>query len=136
MKRILFFLFLAMVLSINILPVAFAQDGGVRNPIPSGRVTNPQIPSNASEPLRLENPLGTTSTIPQLIDSIIRWLIYIGAPIAALMITVGAFQMLFAGGDEGKFANGKRTITYTAIGYAIILLAWSLTSLIRNILTS
>jgi hypothetical protein len=51
------------------------------------------------------------------------------------MILIGAFQMLFSGGNEEKFKLGRKMILYTAIGYAIILIGWGLTSIIRDFLS-
>lgn len=70
-----------------------------------------------------------------LLTSIVNWFIKIGTPIAVGMILIGAFQMMFAGGDPEKFKRGKLTILYTAIGYAIILIGWGLTSIIKDFLS-
>jgi hypothetical protein len=85
----------------------------------------------------LVNPLGdSNSDVEGLLHSIVNWLIKIGTPIAVGMILIGAFQMVFSGGDPEKFKRGKTTILYTAIGYAIILVGWGMTSIIRDFLSS
>ncbi len=82
----------------------------------------------------LENPL-KSQTIEQLLDKIIFTLTYvIAAPIAVLMIIVGAFQMLTAGGEPEKFSKGKKTILFAAVGFAILLAADLLISLVLEIL--
>lgn len=84
----------------------------------------------------LVNPLGDdNSTVEGLLNSIIDWLLIIATPIAVGMVLVGAFQMIFAGGDEEKFKLGKRTILYTAIGYAIILVGRGITLVIQDLLS-
>lgn len=51
------------------------------------------------------------------------------------MIIIGAFQILFAAGDPEKFITGRRTIVYTAIAYAILLMARGIVAIIENFLT-
>lgn len=82
----------------------------------------------------LPNPLGTTSITGLLKDIIDALTIFIAPPIAVLMIIIGAFQMLSAGGDPEKFKTGKKTILYAAIGFAILLLARLIIGLVQEIL--
>lgn len=92
--------------------------------------TNPSCPPN-----ELCNPLGDTDTIMKLIDKIIAALHdYIAPPIVALMVLYGAFQILFAGGEPEKFATGRKTILYAAIGYAIIFIASGISLIIKSVL--
>lgn len=81
----------------------------------------------------LTNPLGA-STFEGLLENIVNWLITIATPIAVGMMLIGAFQMIFAGGNPERFAAGKKTILYTAIGYAIIVVGWGMVSIIRDVL--
>jgi len=83
----------------------------------------------------LHNPAGS-DTISGLISNITRGLVTIATPIVAIMVLIGAFQILFATGDPEKFKRGKKTILYTIIGYAIILVASGITSIIKNLLSS
>ncbi|MDI6734327.1 MAG: hypothetical protein QMD50_02430 [Patescibacteria group bacterium] len=82
----------------------------------------------------LTNPLNATSTIGILNNIIIALQVYIAPPIAAIMVLIGAFQILFAAGDPEKFKTGKKTILYAFIGYAIVLIAGGITSIITDIL--
>ncbi|KKU94462.1 MAG: hypothetical protein UY26_C0001G0014 [Candidatus Jorgensenbacteria bacterium GW2011_GWA1_48_13] len=88
---------------------------------------------DTSVPIKLENPL-KADNIAELIQGILKFLVAAGAPVATLMIIIGAYQMLFAGGSPEKFETGKKTILYTVIGYVIILLALGLASVIKDIL--
>jgi hypothetical protein len=81
----------------------------------------------------LPNPLGV-GTIPELIDRITTYIIQLAAPIVTIMILVGAFQMLTAAGNESKFSQGKKTITYAVIGMAVVLVAKGITAVITNFL--
>ncbi len=104
--------------------ILLAQDGqGTESTCPPGKVCLP-------------NPLGTTATAKTLIDRIIGWLLALGAPVAAIMIIYGAFQMLFAGGNPDNFTKGRNTILYAAVGYGIIFIGWGLVSVIEGLLTT
>lgn len=83
---------------------------------------------------QLQNPLASDNIVTLLngiIDAIVT---YIAPPIVAIIVIVGAFQILFAGGDEEKFKTGKKAIYYAVIGYAILLLARGIVFIIREIL--
>ncbi len=79
----------------------------------------------------LPNPL-RVSSIGDLINKIIDYLIIIAAPILTIMVLIGAFQIMFAEGNSEKWQTGKKTIVYAVIGYAIILLSKGISSLIAN----
>lgn len=83
----------------------------------------------------LTNPLGSeTQTITDLLKKIVTWLVDIGGPIAVGVIIYGAIQMVISVGDPAKFKEGKQTILYAVIGYAIILVGWGIVSIITNLL--
>lgn len=84
--------------------------------------------------IKLPNPLGA-NTIPQLLDNIAGALVWFAAPIVTLMILVGAFQILTAGGNPENLIKGRKTITYAVIGFAVVLAAKSLSILMRNLLS-
>lgn len=85
--------------------------------------------------IRLPNPLGEGTTFASLFNEILRFLRNIGGVIASIMMIIGAFQILFAGGDPEKFRVGKRTIIYTAIAYGIIFMASAISSIITDFLS-
>jgi len=89
--------------------------------------------TGGGQTVELENPL-KANTIADLIQGILKFLVAAGAPVATLMVIIGAYQMLFAGGSPEKFETGKKTILYTVIGYIILLLALGLASVIKDIL--
>ena len=92
--------------------------------------------SVGGEGIPLHNPAGSNKTIAELIHNITSGLVTVATPIVAIMVLIGAFQILFATGDPEKFKRGKKTILYTIIGYAIILVASGITSIIKNLLSS
>ena len=81
----------------------------------------------------LPDPLGGKDFIT-ILKQVVNFLIAAAIPIAALMIIYGAYQIMFAGGDSEKVTSGKRTILYTVTALVIIVLAWSIISVIQNIL--
>jgi Type IV secretion system pilin len=83
--------------------------------------------------LPLEDPLQGKS-LETLIGNVIDWMIKIAAPILVIMILWGAFYMLTAGDNENRVTQGKKTIQYAVIGFAIILMARGLIEVIKQFL--
>ncbi len=81
----------------------------------------------------LLNPLGTSSII-QIINNVLNYLIYVSVPILAIMILVGGFQILTARGEPAKITSGKQTITYAVIGFIIILVSKGVALLLLTIM--
>jgi len=71
----------------------------------------------------IPNPLGAGSTFLTVIDSIINYLIFISAPILAIMVLVAGFQILTARGNSSQIVAGKQTLTYAVIGFIVILVS-------------
>ena len=108
---------------------AFADVGGNANGTPT-------VGGNGGiSSITITNPLGsgcTDLTCPM--QAIINFLFTIAIPLCAIMVLVGGFQMLTAAGDPAKFSNGRKTILYAVAGFAVILLAGGVATLIRNVL--
>lgn len=84
----------------------------------------------------LPNPLRATN-IAQIITNIAYYLsVYIAPPIVTLMILFAAFQILTAGDNPEKLTSAKNMILWTVVGYVIILIAWGVTSIIHQLLSS
>jgi len=83
--------------------------------------------------LRDISPIKNTNFVA-LLKSILGYAIGIAIPIAALMILVGGYQIMFAGGDPTKVQRGKSTILYTLVGLAIVILAWVFTTILKDLL--
>ncbi|MFA6365004.1 MAG: pilin [Candidatus Paceibacterota bacterium] len=82
----------------------------------------------------LPNPLGATSFMEVLV-SIINALMYLGAPIVTGVILWAAFILTSSGGEPEKITKGKDAILYAVIGYAIILLAKAIASILQTFFT-
>lgn len=96
-------------------------------------VVGGQNPSSGGGNINFPNPLGVT-TFQALIDRILGYLVLLATPIVALMIFVGAFQILTAAGNPEKVTQGRKTITYTVLGYVIILIARGASFIIKDLL--
>jgi len=88
----------------------------------------------AASDLELPNPL-TSNSIPDLISKLFSQLIkYVVPPVGTVMIVIGAFQMLTAGGNAEKFEKGKKTVFYTVIGLIVVILGGVIAQLVAEIL--
>jgi len=89
------------------------------------------------QPITLVNPLsctGGTSPVQCVTTSIIDGLFKISIPIVAIMVLVGAFQIMTAAGNSEKVTKGRTTILYAVVGFAIVLLAESVAVILQNLL--
>ena len=80
-----------------------------------------------------EPPTDSTS-VQAVIKGISDWALDIGFVLAPLMLIVGAFYLMTASGDPDRINTGKKIITWTIIGIAILWMSTHLITLIKNIL--
>jgi hypothetical protein len=91
--------------------------------------------ANTGQPISLTNPLGSNCTdLTCPMQAVINFLFTIAIPLCGIMVLVGGFQMLTAAGDPAKFSNGRKTILYAVAGFAIVLVAGGVATLIKNTL--
>jgi hypothetical protein len=83
--------------------------------------------------VEFQNPL-EYETFGELIDAIIDFIFYIAIVVSPLMIIIGGFYLLTAGGDPKKVGTGKNIIISTLIGLAIVLLARGLIAMIEQVI--
>ncbi len=88
--------------------------------------------AEAGGKITLTNPL-KCPTLGACIDKLIDALFVLAAPLCALMVMVGGYQILFAAGDPEKFKTGKQTLTYAMIGFALLVLAKSVQYIILDV---
>lgn len=50
----------------------------------------------------------------------------------AVMIVVGGFKLIFAGGEKQALQSAKKTFTYAFIGLALVILSWFILLLIQE----
>ena len=98
--------------------------------------------AHCADPLNVPSPPGKTCIcnplnapdFETLIGNVINFIFMIATVVAPLMILIAAFLFMTSGGNPDKVNRAKDIIVYTAIGYAIILFAWGLVSLLKDIL--
>ncbi|BCX15878.1 MAG: hypothetical protein KatS3mg098_107 [Candidatus Parcubacteria bacterium] len=120
MIKKLFWIFLFFVLKAQ---NSFAQSGGQ----PGGPA------DSGSETVELHNPLGGR-TFSTILKDTINYMIKVSMPILTIMFLIGGFQMLTAGDNENKFKQGKKTLTYAAIGAVVILISSGIIYILAEIL--
>ena len=90
----------------------------------------------ANGSVTLPNPLGGSCTdLVCPLNALINFLYSLAVPICVIMVLVGGFQMVTAAGDPAKFSTGRKTILYAVIGFAVILIAGGVSTLIKNFLS-
>lgn len=62
----------------------------------------------------------------QLAINVVNWILGILALIAVIMILIGGFRWMTAGGNEEKVEGAKKLLIAALIGLVIILAAWGL----------
>ena len=100
---------------------AFAAQGGATSPSP------------APDGEFLPNPLKHGSIV-DLLKAVWGYLFAISIPLVAIMVIIGAFQIMFAAGDVEKVQKGKRTVLGAVIGFAIVLLAGGVVAVVGELL--
>lgn len=116
-------------INLKFIGVALAQ-----NSQSGGNSQNSYNSQSGSGGIKLTNPL-TCPDITCVVGAITKALLDISIPIVAIMVLVGGFQILTAGGDPEKFKTGRKTIMYAVIGFAVILIANGVVSIVQSLLT-
>ena len=62
----------------------------------------------------------------EIVVNIINWILGILALIAVIMILIGGFKWMTAGGNEEKVEGAKKLLIAAVIGLVIILAAWGI----------
>jgi hypothetical protein len=125
-KKIKIFLFIGLisfaVLNFILFNNAVAQTGGGT--------------TGGGRTIELPNPLscGQDNSLYCIIQNIISKLAQLAIPIVVIMVLIGGFQIMTAGGNEEKVKQGRLTIWWAVIGYVIILLANGLVLIIKSVL--
>jgi hypothetical protein len=89
--------------------------------------------AGGGQTITFSDPLGG-KTFGDVAKAIIDQLVLIAAPILGIMVIWGGIQLMTAAGNEQKISAGRKTLTWAAVGFAIIV-GWQLISeLISDIL--
>ena len=81
------------------------------------------------------NPIPDVTSIPGLIEKILKGVIQIGLPIVALAIIYSGFLFVFARGNSEKLTKARETLMYTLIGSVILLGSWAIAEMIQATVT-
>jgi hypothetical protein len=81
----------------------------------------------------IKNPLGPNlQTIPQFIEAIINFILYLAVPVVALAIIYSGFLFVTAQGNSEKLKSAKKAILYTLIGASLLLGAFVISKAIQG----
>jgi hypothetical protein len=94
---------------------------------------NNAVAQNGGGTISLPNPL-SCQDLGCILTQIISKIAQLAIPIVVIMVLIGGFQIMTAGGNEEKVKEGKSTIKWAVIGYIIILLANGLVLIIKSVL--
>ncbi len=113
-KKTFFFILLFLLLSA--LPSLVL---GQANPVQGGTTPTGGTNANAGNYV-LDNPLGNTTTVQNVIENIIKALLGLVGVIALVMFILGGFKILTAGGDGKKVRTGLDTMLWATLGLLLI----------------
>jgi hypothetical protein len=89
--------------------------------------------ASAQQTVTLPDPLGGSESFNSVVLAVTGFLFWdIAVPLSTIMVLVGAFQFMTAAGDPEKVTKARKTITYAAVGFALAVLAGSVSTLIQN----
>ncbi len=84
---------------------------------------------------KLNNPLGDVDTIYEFLLVILNLVVQIGTPVIVLAVIYSGFLFVRAQGNPSKLDEAKQALLYTAIGAAIVLGAYTITTVIERTVT-
>ncbi len=73
-------------------------------------------------------------TLGDLIMNIIKFILGITGLVAILAIIIGGLRYIMSSGNEGMMTGAKNTILYAIIGLVIVILAYTIVSVIDNVI--
>ncbi len=88
---------------------------------------------DSGTPFSFRNPL-MSKTILGLLDGILELAMWIGIPIAVIMILYSGIMFLFSQGSSGVLTKARSILQYAIIGLAVILVGKGFLTLIQSIL--
>ena len=81
----------------------------------------------------LQNPLKSCQ-LTDLINNILRFIFNIALVVTPLMVVIGGFMFISAGGKPEQVAKARNLLLWTAVGFVVILSARGLTSILKELL--
>ncbi len=71
-------------------------------------------------------------SINGIIIKVINWILAIVLAVDVLMIIIGGFLYVTAGGDDGRAKKGRATVMNAIIGLVIIIMAYVIANVVAN----
>ena len=85
--------------------------------------------------LNIPNPLGGTSDITTLVENILNFLWKLAFVIAPILIVYAGYLYITSAGNEEKVKIAQKTLIWTLIGFAVVLIASSVPAIIQEFLS-
>jgi hypothetical protein len=96
-----------------------------------GNVSNSDFDKNVGS---LNNPINI-DTFPELIVFVLRGFFFLIGLMALLVIVIGGVRLVFSQGNQESITKGKQTIIWAIAGLIVALMAYSLVSVVQNLLS-
>ncbi len=87
----------------------------------------------ADEIIQIQNPLTATS-FEAIVGNGIDFIFKIAIVLAPLMVIVGGFLFLTAGGNAEQINRAKNLLIWTAIGFLVVLLSKGILAILNQVL--
>ena len=89
--------------------------------------------ANVGDAVVLTNPLGDGVTLQLFIGKIIKGILGITGSLALAMFVYGGFSWMTSAGNPAGVKKGKETMTYAAMGLAIIFSSYTLVKFVLKV---
>ncbi len=106
---------MSLALSFFSTPLLYAQQNDNQNSAPQQHVQ-----------VKLDNPLGTTKSVPELVRRFLDIVLKIGVPIVVLAIIWTGYLFIAARGKPEQLKKAKDSLFYTLIGAFVLLGAYAI----------
>lgn len=90
--------------------------------------------NNSSTTTVTFQPPTANTDVASLLAGILKWMITIAIPIAVVMIIYAGFMFLANQGNPKMIERGKKILTWTVMGLAVVLIGGGFITLITSIL--
>lgn len=80
-------------------------------------------------------PIAGASTLLGLVLTIIKYLLIFAGVVAVVMLVIGGFIWMTAGGNEEQAEKGRKALTNAVIGLVVVLMAYAIITIITSTLT-
>lgn len=79
-------------------------------------------------------PGGGNADISSIINTAISLLFFVGVFLTIVMILISGIQWIMSGGDKGKIESARNRLTYSIIGFLLVISSFAIIKLIISTL--